>query len=359
MARNASLVSVNRVSSPIMPLRIWRVTTAALAALTATVTLVGCSSGSTESGHAPVGRTGLASALDLVPDMPAGGVFYTDWLAFGHQDRPGPNTASFAGELLNNDVFLHRDLGIRSTDAQWELDVVRANQPPLVLLGFGENSDLSGLAGKLTRLGYRADGSLFTGAVNPNRMWTIGLSNIGIDRGRHLLAGGRDVTAIRSVLAGPINSLGRARAVTPLLTQVSAKLGHIATAYVSIGTMACVQLSNLMRVSTPQMLDAMRKHFPGTFNPPQAEITALANPTDKTALDALTFPDEGTAQANKASRSAALNMFNTPPLNGPNAVRLTNSAVTGRVLSFILSAQQPDDFRQRVLDQTLGVDICP
>jgi hypothetical protein len=295
-----------------------------------------------------------------VPDMPAGFVLYTGWSTLGDQDRPGPDTASFAGELLSSDDFLHHDLGIRSTDAQWELDVARANDPPLVLLGFGEHTDLSGLAGKLTRLGYHAHGSLFTGAVNPNRRWTLGLPDIGIDLGRHLLVGGSDVTAIRSVLAGPVNSLGHEAAVTPLLALVSAKLGHIATASISVGPTACVKLSALMGLrATPQMLNAVRKYFPGTFTPPQAEITALASLTGKTALDALTFPSRGTAQANKASRSAALKTVNTPSLNGPNAVRLTSSAVTGRVLSFHLSAQQPYDFPQRVMDRTLGADVCP
>jgi hypothetical protein len=358
-----------------MPVCIWRVTAAVLAALTTTVAFVGCSSGgtgsspvwvgssslassgSTESSHAPVGSTSVAWALDLVPEMPAGGVFYTDWSALGHQHRPGPTTTSFAGLLLSNDDSLHHDLGIRSTDAQWEVDVERPNQPPVVLLGFGEHSDLSGLADKLTRFGYRAHDSLFTGTVNPSRMWTITLPNIGIDPGRHLLVGGRDVTAIRSVLAGRVNPLGREDAVMPLLELASAKLGHIGTAYVSVGSMACVQLSDLIRVGTPQILDALRKHFPGTFNPPQAEITALANPTDKTALDALTFTDKNTAQANEVSRSAALKTLTA--LDRPDTVRLTSSTVTGRVLSFSLTAQQPDEFRQRILAQTLGVDLCP
>jgi hypothetical protein len=33
--------------------------------------------------------------------------------------------------------------------------------------------------------------------------------------------------------------------------------------------------------------------------------------------------------------------------------------VSGRVLDFSLSAPQPDDFRQRIVADTLGVDICP
>jgi hypothetical protein len=114
------------------------------------------------------------------------------------------------------------------------------------------------------------------------------------------------VTAIRSVLAGPVSSLGQAPAVTPLLALASARLGHIATAFVSVGPTACITLSGLMGArATRQVLDALRKFFPGTFTAPQAEITALASPAGKTALDALTFPSAGTAQANKASRSAA------------------------------------------------------
>ena len=72
----------------------------------------------------------------------------------------------------------------------------------------------------------------------------------------------------------------------------------------------------------------------------------------------MTFPDEGTAQTNETSRSAAPNTLST--WDGPaETIWLTSSAVTGRVLSFYLSAQQPGAFRQRVLDKTLGVDICP
>jgi hypothetical protein len=126
--------------------------------------------------------------------MPAGAVFYTDWSALNHRAPSGPTATSFADALVSNDASLHHDLGIRSTDAQWEVDVERPDRPPLVLQGFDAHVDLSGLAGKLTRFGYRADGSVFSGKLNPDRMWTVGLSKIGIDRGRHLLVGGADVT---------------------------------------------------------------------------------------------------------------------------------------------------------------------
>ena len=66
----------------------------------------------------------------------------------------------------------------------------------------------------------------------------------------------------------------------PLLELVSARLGQVATASTSVGSMACVQLSDLLRGrGTPQILAALRKYFPRTFDPPKSEITALAKPT--------------------------------------------------------------------------------
>jgi hypothetical protein len=44
------------------------------------------------------------------------------------------------------------------------------------------------------------------------------------------------------------------------------------------------------------MLAALRKLFTGTFTRPQAEMTALPDPAGTTALDALTFPDQGIAR---------------------------------------------------------------
>jgi len=343
-----------------------------LAAVTVAATLIGCSSGGrstggtsargTAAGQLPIHASGLASALDLVPDMPDGYAMYTDWSMLGHQDRNDADTASFAGELLPDDDQLQRDLGIRSAYAQWELDVMRAGRPPLVVLGFGRHTDLAGLAGRLTRLGYHADGSIFTGTASfsPGRIWAIALRNIGIDSRRHLLVGGPDASAVRSVLAGPAHPLGHASAVIPLLALASARLGRIATASTSVGSMACVRLAALIGMhATPQELAVVRKRLPGTFTPPQAEITALASPADTTALDAMTFPGHGTARANQRSRLAASKMLTGLALGNPAKVRVTGTAVTGRVLRFKLTAGQPRDFRELILNSDLGVDICP
>jgi len=359
-----------------------RTSAAVLAALTVATMLIGCSSsgrstggmsasgasaGGTSArggaaGQLSIRASGLASALDLVPDMPAGYAMYTDWSMLGHQDRNDAGTASFAGELLAGDAQLQRDLGIRSTYAQWELDVTRAGRPPLVVLGFGRHTDLSGLAGRLTRLGYHADGSIFTGpaSYSPGRIWAIALRNIGIDSRRHLLVGGPDAAAVRSVLAGPAHPLGHASAVIPLLAQASARLGRIATASTTVGSVACVRLTALFGLhATPEAVAVMRKRLPGKFTPPQAEITALASPTAKTALDAMTFPDHGTARANQRSRLAASKVLTGFALGDPAAVRVSSAAVTGRVLRFKLTARQPRDFPQLVLYNDLGVDICP
>jgi hypothetical protein len=360
-----------------------RTCAAVLAALTvAATTLIGCSSSGRSSGgmsangasaggtsargraagQLPIRASGLASALDLVPEMPDGYAMYTDWSMLGHQDGNSADTASFAGALLAGDDQLQRDLGIRSTYAQWELDVTRAGRPPLVVLGFGRHTDLSGLAGRLTRLGYHADGSIFTGpaSYSPGRIWAIALRNIGIDSRRHLLVGGRDPAAVRSVLAGPARPLGHASAVIPLLALASARLGRIATASTAVGSVACVGLTALIGLrATPEAVAVVRKRLPGTFTPPQAEITALPSPTAKTALDAMTFPGHGTARANQRSRLAASKVLTGLALGDPAEARVTSTAVTGRVLRFNLTAGQPRDFPQLVLNNDLGVDICP
>jgi hypothetical protein len=339
---------------------------AVLTTLAVASTLIGCSSGGTSAsgskavGQAVIRSSGLASALDQIPDIHVGNVRYTDWSMLGHQDRNDPNTASFAGAFLAVDTLLKRDLGIRSTDAQWELDVERPSRLPLSVLGFGPHTDLSGLAGKLTRLGFHADGSLFTGSPDPKGLWAYGVRIIGIDPRRHVLAWSADATAVRSVLAVPGHPLGRASEMIPLLTLASARLGRIATASIAVGPAACVKLTELVgRMSTPAELAAVRKFFHGTFTPPQAEITALAGPAETTALDALTFPDQRTAQANQASRSAASKVTSGIMFGGSIGIRVTGTAVTGRVLSFDMTARQPHDFPELVDYNGLGVDVCP
>jgi hypothetical protein len=109
-------------------------------------------------GGTVVGSSELASALDLVPDILDGYVFYADWSMVGDQDA-----ASFAGGPVDFDDHMQRDLGIRSTDAQWELDVHQVHRPPVKVLRYDPRTDLSGLAAKLTRFGYHADGSILTG----------------------------------------------------------------------------------------------------------------------------------------------------------------------------------------------------
>src|SRR5258708_21143977 len=199
---------------------------------------------------------------------------------------------------------------------------MRAGGPPLVVRGFGRPTDLAGLAGRLTRLGYHADGSIFTGTASfsPGRIWATALRNIGIDSRRHLLVGGPDAAAVRSVLAGPAHPLGHASAVIPLLALASARLGRIATASTTVGSVACVRLTALIGLhATPEAVAVLRKRLPGTFTPPQAEITALASPTAKTALDAMTFPDHRTARANQRTRLAASKALPSLALASPPA----------------------------------------
>jgi hypothetical protein len=64
------------------------------------------------------------------------------------------------------------------------------------------------------------------------------------------------------------------------------------------------------------------------------------------------------AQANQAARSAASQTLSGIARDA-NEVRATRSAVTGRVLSFDLTSKQPRAVVQRVMDSTLGVDLCP
>jgi hypothetical protein len=315
-------------------------------------------SGTPAGGGAVVRGSDLASALDQVLDIRDGYVFYADWSMLGRQ-----KTASFAGGLVDFDDQMQRDLGIRSTDARWELAVQRLHGPPVEVLSYDLHTDLSGLAAKLTRLGYRAEGSILTGPtgqVSQEHMWMIPLRNIGIDPGRHLLFGSSDAAAVRSLVAVPSHPLGRAESVVPLLAQVAARQGRTATAAIAVGSAACVPLNRIIDKgnATPTQLAAVRQYFRGTFTPPQAEITAMAGPTDTTALAALTFPDQRSAQANQAARSAAFQTFSRIA-GDANEVRATGSAVTGRVLSFDLTAKQPEAVRQRVMGSTLGVDLCP
>jgi hypothetical protein len=339
---------------------------AGLAAATTVVSLAGCASRSTAPGKAPaqttmqghIGGTGLAAALNLVPDIPDGYVFYTDWSAFGHRYRPGSSTANLSGFLARNDALIHRDLGIRSTDAVWELDVDQQGKPPLVVLRFGSRTDLTDLPGKLRRFGYHGHGPVLTGNPDQRRMWTFSLPSVGIDLRRHLLVGGRDVPAIRAVLAAPASPLGHAPAVIPLVALASARLRHIASASVLVGRTACLSVAEMLGLhATPAQIQVLRKRLRGTFTRPQAEITALRGPAGKIALDALTFPSARAAQANRAGRSAAQENFSG--MGNPKVVRLTSSAVTGRVLSFDLSTQQPGAVSQEVLDRALGLDVCP
>src|SRR5260221_8296898 len=111
--------------------------------------------------------------------------------------------------------------------------------------------------------------------------------------------------------------------------------------------------------ATPKNLAVVLRPLPGTSAPPQGEITALARPADTTALDAMTFPGHGTARANQRSRLAASKMLTGLALGNPAKVRVTGTAVTGRVLRFKLTAGQPRDFRELILNSDLGVDICP
>ena len=320
----------------------------------------GNGAGGNGAGQVATHASGLTSALDLIPDIHDGSVMYTDWSMRGHPAQNDPNTASFATSLLTNDLLLQqRALGFTVTDVRWELDVIWPSGAPLIVLGFPARTDLSGLAGSLTRHGFHADGSsLFTGSLATEARY--GLSNVGVDTRRHLLAESGNVTRLRSVLTAPASPLANASELVPLLSLATTRLGRIATAAIAVGPAACVPLRVLVGIhATPALLARMRQFFHGTFTPPQAEITALAGPAGTTALDALTFPDQRTAEANRASRSAASKVATGMRFGGSSPVRVTGSAVTGRVLSFDMTATQARDFTELVDYDDLGVDVCP
>lgn len=361
-----------------------RSVTRVLAALTTAATLFGCaSSGSTAAGKSgtgasaatkspadgpadggpadggsPSGTTDLASVLDLVPDASGGYVTYTNWSMLNHQDST--NTPAFAGELTTIDSQLQQAVGIRSTSAQWEIDVIPPESRPLVVvLRYARTSALSALPGKLARYGYHAHGSILTGPRRSSRLWVYGLHNVAIDIRRHLLVDSYNPAAVQSVLSAASHPLGHDAALRPLLALAAARLGGIVSASIAVGPGACVKLANLFgKRLTPAMLGYLRKRFPGTLTAPQAEIVALAKPDSTTAMDALAFPDHRAAEANQAARIAAVKTMDTLDYPDPNHIEVKSSQVTGRLLSLTLSAAQAHAFVARVQDNAIGADIC-
>jgi hypothetical protein len=319
------------------------------ALLAVILVMSGCSAAGPEArgGHED---SNLDVALSLVADMPDAHVMFTDWAALGHRRSEGV----LAGQLLDMDEAMQRDLGIRSTEADWELDVSQPGHAPMVLLRFA--ADLAGVPEKLARFGYHADGAVYMGRANQANLWTVAMQTVGLDPGRGLLVAGSDASAVRSALAVPRHSLGQADPVVPLLA--AAGKVRVITAALAIGPSACVVLDDVIGKgrATPAMLDAVRRQFSGTFTAPQAELVGLADPAARAAFDALTFPDERTAKSNKDSRSNAVRVVGA--LYGdPGAVQVTGSTVSGRVLSFDLSAPAYK-VAERVKAQGLGPDIC-
>lgn len=306
-----------------------------------------CSPGSPPAGGDP-GST-LAAALDVVPELADAQAMFTDWAAVGDQ-----KSGVFAGQLLDVDDALQRDLGIRSADADWELDVWQPGKPSMTILHYGDGA-LAGLPDRLTQAGYRADGPVYTGTIDPTRMWTISARAMGVDTKRGLLVAAPDPAAVRAVLAGAPRPLSRAEALTPLLTAVASR--HVRTAAVSVGSAACQALDRLISKgrATPAQLQAVRTLFSGPFTAPQAQLTAVTSPT--VAYAGMTFADERTAAANRDGRAAAVRTVGG--LAGdPDGMQVTGGSVTGRVLGFDLTAQDAQTFRKRVTTGTLGVDVC-
>lgn len=357
---------VHWLRCPIVVTSVGRAASAVLGVLAVAV-LIGCTSSGGRSDGVSPGRSGglasqvlargsdLTAALDAIPDVPDAYVMFTDWSMLGHQDPKDPGTAQFANELIPADDAMQRDLGIRSVSADWEIDTWRPGHAQTIVLHFNRHVDLAGLAGKLTRLGYHGNGSIFTHPLDPRRLWTLPLRNIGIAADRQLLIGSPDATAVRSVLASSVSPLGHADSVAPLLALTAARLGRVATASIAVGKPACVTLASMLGINaTREQLATMRKRYTGTFTPPQAEITALDNSAAESALDALTFPDAAAARVNKAARSGVAKLMNT---GNPFGIRVSGPALTGRVLSFTLTAP-PQTLVQAVLHSDLGVDIC-
>lgn len=338
---------------------VQRISVAALAALASCSSSGGGQAATPPSPSVrPAPATGLESAFDLVPDISSGYAQYTNWSMLGHPAAGDPGVVSFASTLRSDDPQLQQDLGIRSTAADWEVDVSRPRTPAMVVLHF--SSSLAGVADRLPQFGYHRSGTLLTGRPDSTHMWTYAFKNVGIDLRRHLLVAGLDATLIRTVLAGPSRPLGHNDALEPLLTSAQAKLGDVATAATAVGTSACLPLANAVGHNvTPAALATIRKRLPGTFTHPQAELTALAHPTDTTAIDALAFPSESLAKANQPSRTGSIRLFSGLDDGNPGEIQVAASSVSGRILTFDLTAQQPRNFMTGVEYGTLGSNICP
>ncbi|MEV6971710.1 hypothetical protein AB0M47_42090 [Hamadaea sp. NPDC051192] len=306
-----------------------------------------CSPGSTTTGSQP--DSTMAAALDLAPELADANALFTDWEALGHKD-----SGAFAAALIRDDDALQRDLGIRSIDADWELDLWQPGTTTTVILHYAD-ADLAALPGKLTTLGYRADGTVYTGTIDRSHLWTIPARTIGVDLDRRLLVASPDATTVRSVLAAPPHPLGRLDALKPLLSAVAAR--PVVTAAVSVGSAACAKLDHVVSKgrATPEMMQAVRGLFSGPFTAPNAQLTAVTSAT--TAYAGLTFADERAAAANREGRAAAVRTVGG--LAGdPDGIQVTGSSVSGPVLGFDLKAQDPQTFRKRVTAGTLGVDVC-
>lgn len=314
------------------------------------MTISACSSTAAPKSRVDTDST-LVTALDGLPELADGTVMFTDWAAYGHQ-----RSDVFAAKLVDIDDQVQRDLGFHPTDAEWELEVWQPGKASTAVLQFAD-LDLSGLPGRLARFGYHADGSVYTGKIDESRLWTIGARFIGTDPGRHRLVVGTDEKLVRSMLTATPHPLSRAEALTPLLAAAQSR--RVVTAAITVGSATCVQLADVISKgrATPEMIQAVRAKFPGTFTTPQAQLTAVTTPTGTAGFDALAFTDEHTAKANRDGRSAAMNTFSS--MGGVPGIQITDSAVDGRVLSFELATQDPKAIRDRVMTRTLGLDLCP
>jgi hypothetical protein len=299
----------------------------------------GCGSGG-DGGGGGGGSDGGGSSSDSVAAQAApyvhgatAGMFFVDWSAIREQQGGGDlnsklsRQADIAPLRRANTPNMKKQLGFDTTESDWEAEI-EGPGPPVGVLAFADDFDMSGVESALKRCGYKESSS----GVDGGKLWTIGpvescggkkddlgtsipgpgFANIAVLAEKHVLVVGGSSGAVATAANGGDDTFGAS------VDDLDGTLDDVVAGYVGTGSFGCKALSGPPGGLTPEIEKALKERL-GDLGPAYDVLLAGYVPKGKgyTGRVAMDFKDADTAKQGLDARKGAFDKAVSPTTNQP------------------------------------------
>jgi hypothetical protein len=261
-------------------------------------------------------------------------MYFVDWSAIRDQQGGGELDAKLAreadiGPLLRVTIPQSKKvLGFDVSESDWEAQIV-GKGPPVGVVAFPGDFDMSGIESALQRCGYEESSS----KVDGGKLWSIGpvescggkkdetgtntpgpgLANIAVLNDKHTLVAAGSPDAVAAAANGGDDAFKSS------VDDLDGTLDDVVAGYVGTGEFGCKALTGAPAGQLTPEIEKALKERRGDVGPAYDVLMAGYVPKDKgyTGRVAMDFKDSDTAAKGLEARKAAFGKAVSPTTNQP------------------------------------------